>query len=147
MPARKRVQGQQRRLRKYLRTQAAAYGNDPAALEAREQQLEASLAKLDADLAKLGERKGEKAETGGTVEAAAEAEAGADDAEDADRPMVPDAEPDAEYEADDEAERLSDAELAEAKATQRRRLTQMREDMASLLAVNRRIRAALEGEV
>lgn len=121
MPARKRVQGQQRRLRKYLRTQAAAYGNDPAALEAREQQLEASLAKLDADLAKLG------------------AEA-VDD-----RPIVPDAEPDAEYEADDEAERPSDAELAEAKATQRRRLTQMREDMASLLAVNRRIRAALEG--
>ena len=130
MPARKRVQGQQRRLRKYLRTQAAAYGNDPAALEAREQQLEASLAKLDADLAKLGK--------GG---AAAEA---VDDADD--RPIVPDAEPDAEYEADDEAERPSDAELAEAKATQRRRLTQMREDMASLLAVNRRIRAALEGE-
>lgn len=125
MPARKRVQGQQRRLRKYLRTQAAAYGNDPAALEAREQQLEASLAKLDADLAKLG----------------AEAVDDADDEAD-DRPMVPDA----EYEADDEAERPSDAELAEAKATQRRRLTQMREDMASLLAVNRRIRAALEGE-
>ena len=57
-----------------------------------------------------------------------------------------DAELDAEYEADDEAERPSDAELAEAKATQRRRLTQMREDMASLLAVNRRIRAALERE-
>ena len=129
MPARKRVQGQQRRLRKYLRTQAAAYGNDPAALEAREQQLEASLAKLDADLAKLGE---------GAVDDAV------DDVDD--RPAVPDAEPDAEYEADDEAERPSDAELAEAKATQRRRLTQMREDMASLLAVNRRIRAALEGE-
>lgn len=135
MPARKRVQGQQRRLRKYLRTQAAAYGNDPAALEAREQQLEASLAKLDADLAKLGE--GE--------EAAVETVDDADDDVD-DRPIVPDAEPDAEYEADDEAERPSDAELAEAKATQRRRLTQMREDMASLLAVNRRIRAALEGE-
>lgn len=134
MPARKRVQGQQRRLRKYLRTQAAAYGNDPAALEAREQQLEASLAKLDADLAKLGEE-----------EAAAEAvDDAVDDADD--RPKVPDAEPDTEYEADDEAERPSDAELAEAKATQRRRLTQMREDMASLLAVNRRIRAALEGE-
>ena len=129
MPARKRVQGQQRRLRKYLRTQAAAYGNDPAALEAREQQLEASLAKLDADLAKLGE------------ETAAET---VDDADD--RPAVPDTEPDAEYEADDEAERPRDAELAEAKATQRRWLTQMREDMASLLAVNRRIRAALEGE-
>ena len=129
MPARKRVQGQQRRLRKYLRTQAAAYGNDPAALEAREQQLEASLAKLDADLAKLGDE-----------EAAAEA---VDDADD--RPAVPDTEPDAEYEADDEAERPSDAELAEAKTTQRRRLTQMREDMASLLAVNQRIRAALEG--
>ena len=126
MPARKRVQGQQRRLRKYLRTQAAAYGNDPAALEAREQQLEASLTKLDADLAKLG------------AEAVDDA---VDDADD--RPAVPDA----EYEADDEAERPSDAELAEAKATQRRRLTQMREDMASLLAVNRRIRAALEGEV
>ena len=135
MPARKRVQGQQRRLRKYLRTQAAAYGNDPAALEAREQQLEASLAKLDADLAKLGEG-----------EAAAETVDDADDDAVDDRPMVPDAEPDAEYEADDEAERPSDAELAEAKATQRRRLTQMREDMASLLAVNRRIRAALEGE-
>ena len=133
MPARKRVQGQQRRLRKYLRTQAAAYGNDPAALEAREQQLEASLAKLDADLAKLG---GEAA-----AEAVDDAVADTDD-----RPIVPDAEPDAEYEADDEAERPSDAELAEAKATQRRRLTQMREDMASLLAVNRRIRAALEGE-
>jgi len=133
MPARKRVQGQQRRLRKYLRTQAAAYGNDPAALEAREQQLEASLAKLDADLAKLG------------AEAAAETVDDADDDAVDDRPMVPDAEPDAEYEADDEAERPSDAELAEAKATQRRRLTQMREDMASLLAVNRRIRAALEG--
>ena len=116
MPARKRVQGQQRRLRKERKDMqiiTAAYGNDPAALEAREQQLEASLAKLDADLAKY-------------------------DAVD-DRPMVPDAEP------DDEAERPSDAELAEAKATQRRRLTQMREDMASLLAVNRRIRAALEG--
>lgn len=134
MPARKRVQGQQRRLRKYLRTQAAAYGNDPAALEAREQQLEASLAKLDVDLAKLGE--GEVA----AVEAVDDADDDADD-----RPIVPDAELDAEYEADDEAERPSDAELAEAKATQRRRLTQMREDMASLLAVNRRIRAALEG--
>ena len=133
MPARKRVQGQQRRLRKYLRTQAAAYGNDPAALEAREKQLEASLAKLDADLAKLG------------AEAVDDAVDDADDDAD-DRPNVPDAEPDAEYEADDEAERPSDAELAEAKATQRRRLTQMREDMASLLAVNRRIRAALEGE-
>ena len=122
MPARKRVQGQQRRLRKERKDMqiiTAAYGNDPAALEAREQQLKASLAKLDADLAKY-------------------------DAVD-DRPMVPDAEPDTEYEADDEAERPSDAELAEAKATQRRRLTQMREDMASLLAVNRRIRAALEG--
>ena len=134
MPARKRVQGQQRRLRKYLRTQAAAYGNDPAALEAREKQLEASLAKLDADLAKLG------------AEAVDDAVDDADDDAD-DRPNVPDAESDAEYEADDEAERPSDAELAEAKATQRRRLTQMREDMASLLAVNRRIRAALEGEV
>ena len=133
MPARKRVQGQQRRLRKYLRTQAAAYGNDPAALEAREQQLEASLAKLDADLAKLG------------AEAVNDAVDDADDDAD-DRPIVPDAEPDAEYEADDEAERPSDAELAEAKATQRQRLTQMREDMASLLAVNRRIRAALERE-
>jgi hypothetical protein len=133
MPARKRVQGQQRRLRKYLRTQAAAYGNDPAALEAREKQLEASLAKLDADLAKLG------------AEAVDDAVDDADDDAD-DRPNVPDAESDAEYEADDEAERPSDAELAEAKATQRRRLTQMREDMASLLAVNRRIRAALEGE-
>ena len=133
MPARKRVQGQQRRLRKYLRTQAAAYGNDPAALEAREKQLEASLAKLDADLAKLG------------AEAVDDAVDDADDDAD-DRPIVPDAESDAEYEADDEAERPSDAELAEAKATQRRRLTQMREDMASLLAVNRRIRAALEGE-
>lgn len=134
MPARKRVQGQQRRLRKYLRTQAAAYGNDPAALEAREQQLEASLTKLDADLAKLGEG-----------EAAAETVDDADDDAVDDRPSVPDAESDTEYEADDEAERPSDAELAEAKATQRRRLTQMREDMASLLAVNRRIRAALEG--
>ena len=134
MPARKRVQGQRRRLRKYLRTQAAAYGNDPAALEAREQQLEASLAKLDADLAKLGEEE----------EVAAEAVDNADDDSD-DRPTVPDAEPDAEYEADDEAERPSDAVLAEAKATQRRRLTQTREDMASLLAVNQRIRAALEG--
>ena len=133
MPARKRVQGQQRRLRKYLRTQVAAYGNDPAALEAREKQLEASLAKLDADLAKLG------------AEAVDDAVDDADDDAD-DRPIVPDAESDAEYEADDEAERPSDAELAEAKATQRSRLTQMREDMASLLAVNRRIRAALEGE-
>lgn len=133
MPARKRVQGQQRRLRKYLRTQAAAYGNDPAALEAREQQLEASLAKLDADLAKLGAE--------AVDDAVDDADSDADE-----RPAVPDAEPDAEYEADDEAERPSDAELAEAKATQRRRLTQMREDMASLLAVNRRIRAALEGE-
>ena len=133
MPARKRVQGQQRRLRKYLRTQAAAYGNDPAALEAREQQLEASLAKLDADLAKLGAE--------AVNDAVDDADSDADE-----RPIVPDAEPDAENEADDEAERPSDAELAEAKATQRRRLTQMREDMASLLAVNRRIRAALEGE-
>ena len=132
MPARKRVQGQQRRLRKYLRTQAAAYGNDPAALEAREKQLEASLAKLDADLAKLGEAAAE------TVDA--------DDNAD-DLPIVPDAETDAEYEADDEAERPSDAELADAKATQRRRLMQMREDMASLLTINRRIRAALEGAV
>lgn len=132
MPARKRVQGQQRRLRKYLRTQAAAYGNDPAALEAREQQLEASLTKLDADLAKLA---GEAVD-----DAVDDADSDADD-----RPIVPDAEPDAEYEADDEAERPSDSELAEAKATQRRRLTQMREDMASLLAVNRRIRAAFEG--
>lgn len=133
MPARKRVQGQQRRLRKYLRTQAAAYGNDPPALEAREQRLEASLAKLDADLAKLGAE--------AVDDAVDDADSDADD-----RPIVPDAEPDVEYEADDEAERPSDAELAEAKATQRRRLTQMREDMASLLAVNRRIRAALEGE-
>ena len=139
MPARKRVQGQQRRLRKYLRTQAAAYGNDPTALEAREQQLEASLAKLDADLAKLGN--GEEAKAKVAAEAVDDADDDADD-----RPMVPDSEPDVEYEADDEAERPSDAELAEAKATQRRRLTQMREDMASLLAVNRRIRAALERE-
>ena len=142
MPARKRVQGQQRRLRKYLRTQVAAYGNDPAALEAREKQLEASLAKLDADLAKLGAE--------AVDDAVDDADDDADDrpiVPDADdRPIVPDAESDAEYEADDEAERPSDAELAEAKATQRSRLTQMREDMASLLAVNRRIRAALEGE-
>ena len=88
MPARKRVQGQQRRLRKYLRTQAAAYGNDPAALEAREQQLEASLAKLDADLAKLGAE--------AVDDAVDDADSDADE-----RPAVPDAEPDAEYEADD----------------------------------------------
>ena len=134
MPARKRVQGQQRRLRKYLRTQAAAYGNDPAALEAREQQLEASLAKLDADLAKLGREEAEAVtKTTETVEVD----------KDDDRPVVTDA----EYEAYDEADstRPSDAELVEAKATQRRRLMQMREDMASLLTINRRIRAALEG--
>ena len=139
MPARKRVQGQKRRLRKYLRTQAAAYGNDPTALEAREKQLEASLAKLDADLAKLGD--GEETKAQAVEETVDDADEDADD-----RPMVPDSEPDVEYEADDEAERPSDAELAEAKATQRQRLTQMREDMASLLAVNRRIRAALERE-
>jgi hypothetical protein len=109
MPARKRVQGQQRRLRKYLRTQAQAYKQDPSILDEREKELERSLAKLDEDLAKL---------TSG---------------DDAESKTVPE---------QDTKEDTHESE-AEFKHTQIKRLTQMRSDMASLLAVNKRIRQSL----
>ena len=109
MPARKRIQGQQRRLRKYLRTQAQAYEQDPSILDEREKELERSLAKLDEDLAKLT--------NSDEVEPKTESE---------------------EESTDDAPE--SESEL---KQTQIKRLTQMRSDMASLLAVNKRIRQSL----
>lgn len=109
MPARKRIQGQQRRLRKYLRTQAQAYEQNPSILDEREKELERSLAKLDEDLAKL---------------------TSSDD--------VPPSTESEEKPTDDAPE--SEAEL---KQTQIKRLTQMRSDMASLLAVNKRIRQSL----
>lgn len=105
MPARKRVQGQQRRLRKYLRTQAQAYEKNPSILDEREKELESSLAKLDNDLAKLT-------------------------SSDTAQPKS----------LSEEDKNESEAEL---KHTQIKRLTQMRNDMASLLAVNKRIRQSL----
>lgn len=109
MPARKRIQGQQRRLRKYLRTQALAYEQDPSILDEREKELERSLAKLDEDLEKL---------TSG----------------DATQPKT--------LSEEDTKEDTHESET-ELKHTQIKRLTQMRSDMASLLAVNKRIRQSL----
>lgn len=108
MPARKRVQGQQRRLRKYLRTQAQAYEQNPSVLDEREKELERSLAKLDEDLATLT--------------------------------SSDDVKPSTEFEEKPTDAHESEAEL---KHTQIKRLTQMRSDMASLLAVNKRIRQSL----
>ena len=53
MVARKRKQGQARRLRKYLRDQTGT--TDPQALGARVEQLNEAIARVDADLARLNE--------------------------------------------------------------------------------------------
>ena len=53
MVARKRKQGQARRLRKYLRDQTGT--TDPQALQARVDQLNEAIARVDADLARLDE--------------------------------------------------------------------------------------------
>lgn len=67
MPARKRIQGQQRRLRKYLHAQG---GVDPVA---REQELTATLARLDADLATLNASETDAVQSEGDTDANADA--------------------------------------------------------------------------
>jgi capsule polysaccharide export protein KpsE/RkpR len=69
MPARKRIQGQQRRLRKYLHAQG---GVDPVA---REQELTATLARLDADLATLNASETDTVQSEGDTDTDTDADA------------------------------------------------------------------------
>tara|TARA_Y100000766_G_scaffold183844_1_gene157822 strand:+ start:110 stop:700 length:591 start_codon:yes stop_codon:yes gene_type:complete len=120
MVARKRRQGQARRLRNYLKSQNGT--DDPHALLQRCDQLKKGLAQVEADLAQLTER-----EKDGLVEVKVDEEH----------------EEDTEQQQKDRTRATNQNLIVQARHDQRTRLEEMRKDLSEMLAVNERLYARL----
>ena len=120
MVARKRRQGQARRLRNYLKSQNGT--DDPRALLQRCEQLKKGLAQVEADLAQLTER-----EKDGLVEVKVDEEH----------------DEDTKQQQQDRTRATNQNLIVQARHDQRTRLEEMRKELSEMLAVNERLYARL----